>query len=67
MRVRIVTAVDGWPVGAVVDVLDAARAQVWIAAGSAELVEDDLETALADAPETAMHAPARPRRRKPAR
>lgn len=56
MRVRILTSVGGWPVGAIVDVLELDTALAWIASGDAEPFEP-LETATAAAPETTMRAP----------
>ena len=56
MLIRILTSRDGFPCGAEVDV-DAVRAKNWIGAGDAEAItpiKAAFETAVADAPETAM-------------
>lgn len=64
MRIRILTAVGGWPVGAVVEMPDGdAAAQAWLVNGDAERIQareaDALKTATPDTPETTMRASVR--------
>lgn len=61
MRIRILTSRDGHPCGAEVEIVDA-RAQDLIGAGDAEPLAAliaPIETAMDDAPETAMRETAK--------